>query len=953
MKLSTLLMLTACAGGAPPAPIVEAAPTLNKPPLDDREYRFVKLDNGLKALLISDADTETAGASVTVGVGQFQDPPDREGLAHFLEHMLFMGTDRYPGVDDYKDYISTHGGSSNAGTSQERTNYYFTIEQAYLDGALDRFARFFVAPILDPEQVDRERNAVESEYRLKLRDEARRIREVRRATSNQEHGFSQFSVGNLDTLADRGEDDLVWDDLKSFYEAEYSASRMTLSVIGREDLDTLEQWVRERFSEVPTNNAPLPVSEVPIHTEDQQGVWIYWTPITDKRELRIELPMPTWTEHFKQHPTSVITSMLGQEGEGSLHAVLTERGWITSLMSGTDGANDHTLLTVTTSLTEEGYQNIDEIISLHFQYIRLMQEAEDLSPWWNEQRALSELNFSFAEPSSPRSAVNSATYSLLTYPEENVLDSWAIWEDYDAELQGAFLAGLIPDNSRIFVAGPGLETDQVEPLYQVGWAMRPIDEALKQMWQTAPVDPGLNLPTLNPYIAEEIALKPVEGEIGVPTRILAEDGLDVWHLQDPSFGVPRATVDVNLIEPAACADREARLKATLLAAVLRDAMNTDLDLFRTAGMSVQLYRGSEGFQIQIRGYDDKQPDALARVLEILSERPIDPDRVSLIRDDIVRRWRNTTQDRPNTQAGRALSWTLNPSGDPLISSVDVMAGISAEDLQSFSDRLFQTLSAEVLVHGNHTAEEARQIARSVRDTIAADAPPAARPPVAVRVLPEAADLRLDLRADHDDSALRLYYQGTEATIAEQARFLMLANLIEAPFFSTLRTEKQLGYIAFAAYSRRDHLPGLQMGIQSSRADAQTLLQEVDTFIADFETELTEMAVETFQDSKQALVTNLTEPPNDLYDRNGDLANDLSLGMTSFDRKTQLAQAIQPLTKEDILGFYQERVRSQQARRLAIRVVGHAHESIAFEDPGNDSVEDLTRTLEGRITRVQE
>jgi secreted Zn-dependent insulinase-like peptidase len=953
MKLSTLLLLTACSGGPPPAPIVEAGPTLNKPPLDDREYRLVKLDNGLKVLLISDSDTDTAAAALTVGVGQFQDPSDREGLAHFLEHMLFMGTDRYPGVDDYKDYISNHGGGSNAGTGQERTNYYFTIEQAYLDGALDRFARFFVAPVLDPEQVDRERNAVESEYRLKIRDEARRIREIRRATSNQAHGFAKFSVGNLDTLADRGEEDLVWDDLKTFYEAEYSASRMTLSVIGREDLDTLEQWVRERFSEVPTNNTPPPVSTVPIYTEDQQGVWVHWAPITDKRELRIELPMPTWTEHFKQHPTSVITSMLGQEGEGSLHAILTERGWINSLMSGTAGADDHTLLTVTTALTEEGYQNIDEIVSLHFQYIRLIQQTEDLSPWWNEQRALSELNFNFAESPTPQSAVNSATYNLLTYPEQNVLDAWAAWDQYDPALQRTFLADLVPDNSRIFVAGPDLETDQLEPLYQVGWSMRPIDDETKRAWQDAPIDPGLTLPALNPYIAEDIALKDVEGEVGMPTLILDEDGLDVWHLQDPSFGVPRATIDVNLIDPAMGGDRQARLKATLLAAVLRDAMNTDLDQFRTAGMSVQLYRGGEGFGIQIRGYDDKQPAALERVLDVLAERPIDPERVTLIRDDIVRRWRNTAQDRPNTQAGRALSWTLDPSGDPLLESVDAMASISPEALQAFSDTLFQSLSAEVLVHGNHTAAEATQLAQTIRDTIADGVPPADRTTAETRKLPQAADLRLDIRADHDDSAIRLYYQGEEATIEEQARFLMLANLMETPFFSTLRTEKQLGYIAFAAYSRRDHLPGLQMGIQSSKADAQTLLQEIDTFIADFETELTEMTPEIFQDNQQALITNLTEPPNDLYDLNGNLSNDLSLGMTSFDRKAQLAQAIQPLTREDVLAFYQERVRSENARRLAIRVIGHTHGSIAFEDPGKDSVHALTQTLEERVTRPRE
>ena len=85
--------------------------------VDDREYRYLHLPNELKVILISDMEADKAAASLSVSVGSAQDPEDREGLAHFLEHMLFLGTDRFPDPGEYQAYISAHGGSHNAYTA--------------------------------------------------------------------------------------------------------------------------------------------------------------------------------------------------------------------------------------------------------------------------------------------------------------------------------------------------------------------------------------------------------------------------------------------------------------------------------------------------------------------------------------------------------------------------------------------------------------------------------------------------------------------------------------------------------------------------------------------------------------------------------------------------------------------------------------------------------------------
>lgn len=70
--------------------------------------------------------------------GSLSDPANISGLAHFCEHMLFLGTKKYPKENEYSQFLSEHAGSSNAFTSAEHTNYYFDVSHEHLQGALDR-----------------------------------------------------------------------------------------------------------------------------------------------------------------------------------------------------------------------------------------------------------------------------------------------------------------------------------------------------------------------------------------------------------------------------------------------------------------------------------------------------------------------------------------------------------------------------------------------------------------------------------------------------------------------------------------------------------------------------------------------------------------------------------------------------------------------------------------------
>jgi len=86
---------------------------------------------------------------MSVGVGSMHNTNNMPGLAHFLEHMLFRGSKKYPEVDKFADMISKSNGDFNAYTSGEETNYYFSASNNSFDDILDVWSRFFIDPLLD------------------------------------------------------------------------------------------------------------------------------------------------------------------------------------------------------------------------------------------------------------------------------------------------------------------------------------------------------------------------------------------------------------------------------------------------------------------------------------------------------------------------------------------------------------------------------------------------------------------------------------------------------------------------------------------------------------------------------------------------------------------------------------------------------------------------------------
>jgi len=268
---------------------------------DPREYRGLKLENGLQVLLVSDSTTDKSAACLCVEVGHMSDPQEVPGLAHFCEHMLFLGTEKYPDENGYSSFLSKNGGSSNAATYPDVTKYYFDVVPEKLDEALDRFSQFFLAPLFTETATLREINAVNSEHEKNLATDVWRIRQVNKSLANPEHPYSKFGTGNKETLLDipkqKGVD--IRQELMDFHQQWYSSNIMNLAIFGKESLDELEEMTMKYFSNIENKNVELPKFGDKIYLDEQKATKLFIVPIKDTRNLTISFQTPDLDEFYK------------------------------------------------------------------------------------------------------------------------------------------------------------------------------------------------------------------------------------------------------------------------------------------------------------------------------------------------------------------------------------------------------------------------------------------------------------------------------------------------------------------------------------------------------------------------------------------------------------------------------------------------------------------------------
>ncbi|GAB2781309.1 insulinase family protein [Halomonas shantousis] len=889
-----LLGLAGCQQVATSDPVAEVVDPIQSPN-DNRDYRALTLENGLEVLLISDPEADKAAAAMNVAVGSDNDPEDIPGLAHFLEHMLFLGTDRYPQAEGYQRFISQHGGNHNAFTADRDTNYFFDIEPQALPEALDRFSRFFIAPQFNPDYVDRERNAVDSEYQARRRDDSRRINEALGQALNPEHPATRFSVGSLETLTD-GKQPLR-QALIDFYRHHYGANVMHLAVLGPQPLDTLERLVRERFANVPDRDLSRPEIPEALVTDSELPARLQVQALQQERLVRFLFPVPDPIDDYRNKPSEYIANLLGHEGEGSLLEALREAGWADGLSAGTaqtDG--DDALFAVSISLTPEGAHHLDRIqASLFDQIARLRQQG--VEQWrYAEQARLAEQEFRFQQRGEPIHTVSSLAMSLAYYPLEDVQYAPYRMDAFDAERIHAYLDEMTPQQLLRVYSGPDVEGQQTTAYFDAPYTLTRVEQ-----WPEAEPLPGLALPSPNPFIAEDLTLEDVDAD--TPVTIVDSSSVELWHLPDSDFGTPRVEWRFSLQNPGAAASARDAALTRLLAGWLNDSLNARFYPARLAGQEFGAYAHARGMTLTFSGWRDRQDRLMHDVVDQLLHGDIDDASVARAKLGLQRKWRNAPQDALYQQMYRTLGEALIRPQWPNQALLEAIEPLNAADVRAYRERFLRQLHVQAMAVGNLDAELARREGLNVANALAPDLSEAAIPELVPLKVPESPP-ELHPQTGRNEYAVLRYLQGPDRSLAAQARLAVIGQLIDAPFYTQLRTEEQLGYVVRAGYQPLLDAPGLNLLVQSPDTSSEVIQSRLDAFLKGFDQRIAALDEERLAPYRQAVHDRLLERDQSLGGLTDRLWQTLAYDDITFDRRERLAEQVASLQVEDIRQAWQ-------------------------------------------------
>ena len=253
--------------------------------------------------------------------------------------------------------------------------------------------------------------------------------------------------------------------------------------------------------------------------------------------------------------------------------------------------------------------------------------------------------------------------------------------------------------------------------------------------------------------------------------------------------------------------------------VVKDDLNEFSYPAMLAGLDYSLYRHSRGFSVRMSGYDDKQPLLLERLGAALREPEVTATRFANAKDELLRKLRNAARETPYQQAMGELTYLLLSPAWSEEERIAALEPITADDLRAFVTALLAEVQVVALAHGNLLEADARALSGVLRETVLADSAAVDVPRVQVVKLDADARYRRALEVEHEDAAAAVYFQGAERSFAERARYSLLAQLTSAPFYTDLRTERQLGYVVFATPFPLLEVPGIAFVAQSPRASA--------------------------------------------------------------------------------------------------------------------------------------
>lgn len=937
-------------------------PSPEKSRSDLREYRIVRLKNGIEAILVKvpEGQSSKAAVSVAVNAGSMHEPDALGGLAHFVEHCVFLGNKKYPNRNSLDKLLSKHNGYSNAHTEMEYTAYYLEVNKEALSKAVDIFAAALEGPSFDEEMCCAELEAVDSEFHEILNNDDCRVEQMVCVLSSDDHKYRKFTWGNRASLMKFGGATLV-SEAKSFFETHYTPDRMKVSIVSECSFERMEQEFLAMFERInrvcadESNRPPISMlagCSFPV-PESRLPVTVYVKPVAEVHQLILIFQLPAILEHYRKKPVDYIAHLVGHEGRGSLIHALREANLAVDISAGvgSDGYSCNSGLCwfeIKLNLTEEGMCEWERVKNEYiFAYLEKLTTSDQV---FEELRAIGSFQFHETTEESTKDPIDTAeelAVQMLDHfgvDRSDILIYDYIYDEFDPDLIGKFLSFIVPQKAIAFlVTGHSSFAEKAvvkEPIFGITYS---IQESDAKKFDQPP--PTFTIPPLpNNFIPENATCGPrseteTEKVYVEPTRKAVFAGNEKM-LEILCFNKTRSQpslrcdirIKLNLAETPSV---ESFVKTHLFVAYITDLLEPDLYCAKLVGYSVSISAMPPGkgscspaIEICVNGFQDKILHVTEMIVSCLQsgDGDIDSKRFARVIEVLKRGYANEEIHPVSTQAVNARKTALSAisffrANDKLKVLLNlIQIGSSLLHLPPIH-------SGQVLLSGSYLESHPDDLHKLISPMITR--PSDDSPSLVVQnINVETSIVEPSLNPNEPTSCLVIYYQlSSEFSVEVSAIADVLSDLFSEPFFDSLRTEEQLGYSVQCGSRYTNGSIGIEFLIQSSSETPEKMIGRIERFIERFyKKEIHAMTDSEFDDQINALVESLRETPTSLGREAKDLWTEVTEKRYMWDLNERIGNEIRKEflgKKAKIQELIQEYFIRGKNRRIVVSVNGGA------------------------------
>lgn len=910
------------------------------------------LRNGMKVLLASDPDAISSAAALSVHLGFYGDPEDLPGLAHFCEHMLFLGTKEYPEENSFERFLTANSGSQNAFTTESATTYFFDVSPGALLESLKRFGSFFKEPLFTASATEREVSAIDSEFAKNRESDGFRLQQVLKSTAAESHPERHFGCGNRQTLLAKGPE-VLREELQRYFQG-YDPRIMALCVVGKEPLNVLQSAVEESLGAVPQrSNLDRPNWGNPYPPQTPQ--LLEAVPVSEARSLLLE-----WAFYFENFEArkefllakaqDYVAQILGHEGPGSMHSILKGKGWVNRTTAGVNfDQDDFAIFRLSFDVSEEGLRQKNQIIAAVFTVLaRLREGGLNAVPDYNieECRKLAELRWRFAEKRNAQPLCLDAVDLMQDGLSPDVyLSNRFLLSDPPADGPSAgsinkaiakILEQLTPSQARYRVFARDVATNATEKFYGVKYAQTEIAKSIYRGWESPdPASlPEWHLPEPNKFIPQNFSLswrqmERVKASALPPELIRNDERWRVFFKADRAFGVPKATFILQcwFPDPAEIGDAttpassistaEGRVLARLWQSSLADRLTEDYYAARLAGLAANCASTVAGISVSFSGYSDKLLLFVEEVLEKIKnfDGPTESEFARAL-DGLKREQASFDFQQPYAHAAYFSRLATFVPEYPVEALRAATAKVTREAVRKFSELLRseeQTFFGQALIIGNVDVPTAQGIVKTLdllpfRGALKSGTAGGLLRSRFVKLDPGQDVLQVQPEPNPEETnhaLVSVFWTGDD--IIDALHSQLLERLLKAPFYNSIRTQQQLGYIVQSQSDRIGNLARVLLIVQSSVRDPRGLQQAVEDFLVSFRAQIAPLTDGQLAPFKASLKEELLRPDQRLASETGRWFGEIAGFQYNWRRRQEEAALIDQISMKNLLQFFDERI----------------------------------------------